>query len=245
MSLLAKKKLIRAAVQDATIPFEIINAGLAGDGSDGTQADKPWTTAAGTTLLVVCFTIGKDASNTDTVTGVTFNGDAMTLAGEHSASTPRNAEPGQSWWYLKNPDIGSNLDISWTMEGGETSWGASSFYIVQCFNIRGEAASPIGATDFPDTDTGNASSHSDTITSTAADSILLSAGSWQGNDMAPLSPLHSLTELNEASSGTSTTLDGPTAIGWKQLTSAGSYSYGWEASGADGRGISAIEIKKA
>lgn len=224
----------------AAAAFEIINAGLAGVDSGGLALSQPWTTAADTTLLVVCVHCGATGFGDTNFASLSFNGVAMTEIGQ-SAGDLRNNRPGQQWWYLKDPPIGS-FDLTFTLESSG-DWDGDSFYVIQAFNIRGEAAAPIGATAFPVTTPTDNSSFTSSITTTAADSILLAGVCWQ-NATATITPLEGLTELTEDASGVSSSLDGVAAIGWKQVAAAASHDYGWQVDNPDGGGITAIEIKK-
>jgi len=74
------------------------------------------TTTAGDNLLVVV-TFARDSSSTDAaVSGVTHNGDVLSLAKAGAFNVDANTEI----WYRVNPDIGSNLTIEITY-GGKVS----------------------------------------------------------------------------------------------------------------------------
>ena len=108
---------------------------------------------------------------------------------------------------------------------------------------------PIGASDFPAVSATVATGKSDSITSQAAGSILLTCGSVQGGSASATLPVFAGTDGvtmlgSQVSTGTNDTVDGTSAIGWKQLAAAGAQAYGWTWSPrSDGQGISAVEIK--
>ena len=109
-----------------------------------------------------------------TVTGITFNGDALTEAVESTDGTYRSY-----WYYVVNPDIGT-YSIAVTYAGtGYGAGGAIAF-------SGTDTSSPLGVTG---TATGTGTNPTKTVTSTEDDSYVLQGtygtGEAQANAVAP------------------------------------------------------------
>lgn len=167
--------------------------------SDPSSATLTWShTCTDATLLVV--TVAE--SRAVTVTGVTYNGDALTLAIEDNTGTPY-----ASIWYRVNPDAGAH-DIVVTYSSAITvpRAGGASF--------KGtDTSSPLGATA---NESGSAAAKSIDITTTMAGSAVIDC-------VGDLGTIHT-----PASGQTTINTDGNNRIGGYEIVGAtGTYSQNW------------------
>lgn len=132
-------------------------------GAGGRAASLTWAhTCTGSDLvLIVGVSVYKDGGGSYTISGVTYNGDAMTLANDIGDNDKR-----AYIFYLVNPDTGGSYNIIATVAGGSSvivSGGAVS--------ITGASqTNPIGVTGGA---IGYSSKISTAVTTTVADSILI------------------------------------------------------------------------
>lgn len=136
--------------------------------SDPSSSTLTWShTCTGASLLVV--TVGE--SRTVTVTGVTYNGDALTKAIEDNTGTPY-----ASIWYIVNPDEGvHNIIVTYSSAITIPRAGGASF-------IGTDTSSPLGATH---NNNGTAQNKSIDITTTQAGSVIIDCVGDIGNIHTP------------------------------------------------------------
>ena len=133
-------------------------------GAGGRAASLTWAhTCTGSDLvLIVGVSVYKNGGGPYTISGVTYNGDAMTLANDIGDNKKR-----AYIFYLVNPDTGGSYNIIATVAGG------SSFVTVSggAVSITGASQTdPIGVTGGA---ISRSSDISTAVTTTVADSILI------------------------------------------------------------------------
>jgi hypothetical protein len=136
-----------------SLPPYYIGAG--GQSSSANATSRTWshTTTADTTCVVVGTQVGNNAGNAN-VTGVTFNGVAMTQV-QKSASSAINGQGGL--WVIFNPPIGT-YNIVMSASNGDRGISGSSANFGGCSAVHASANSSAATNDLITT----------TFTSTAA-----------------------------------------------------------------------------
>lgn len=180
------------------------------NGAGGRATSLTWKhTCTGSDLvLIVGVSVWKDGGGTYTISGVTYNGDAMTLANNIGDDDKR-----AYIFYLVNPDTGGSYNIVASVSGGDfgiVSGGAVS--------ITGASQTdPIGITGGS---TGSSSKVTHTVTTTVADSILIDVFNCsdvpQSHTAGPGQTLYESRDGKQCMSGS-----------YKATTTVGNYTMSW------------------
>lgn len=165
-------------------------------------------------LLAVVFTGIRNSTSSWSVSGVTYNGSALTQAAANERSgSSRNVRT--EVWYLVNPPGGSSYQVSVTSSTGLLA------YSLAAISLTGvDQTTPVGSAG---TDAGQKTSFSVGVTTGVANAWLVggagaryAGGAW--------SPQGSTVEVYEQASGTNNTSDVTACGDYLVCTSAGSYS---------------------
>ena len=207
----------------------VTNADTAGR-SSGTQS---FTVTSGSNLIMIAVFHFLNGSTDPTISAADFNGDSLTFLHGQTNNYQFNRHIRTSAYYLVNPDVGT-LDFSWTY--GQTQ----AADVVSLYTLSGvDQSSPIGATNDV---TGNSNTDTISLTTTAADSIVLGHYTWEGHDAQPFSTGD--TELYDLQSGGNNANTDCSAFGGYEIaTSIGSYGIDATASVTDDFVGIAFEIK--
>lgn len=149
-------------------------------------------------------------TNSATITGITYNGTALTLVGQTSIETNGSYQHQVSVYELDDPDTGSSYDLV------ITGFQITSYFIsVVPFEFAGATA---GATPF----TGTSAAISGTVTPDGTGSIVVGGFMHRGHDADPFTPGSGVTELIDGDTGgTSNVSDFGAWEGYKSGTTAG------------------------
>lgn len=186
-------------------------------------------------LLVVVFTGMRNAATSWAVTGVTYNGVALTqrAAGEELGNSRAVRT---EVWTLTNPPAGSAYQVA-------VSTGTNLMaYSLAAISLSGvDQTTPTGASG---ADNGNKSAFSVGLTTTVADAWLI-GGAGIRNGTRSWTPGSGVSEVYEQTSGSSTTDDVVGCGDYRVCTAAGAYTLDATASGADRGVMAGVEVRPA
>lgn len=185
-------------------------------------------------LLVVVFSGIRNAATSWSVSGVTYNGAALTqLAAAEELGSNRAVRT--EVWVLVNPPAGSSYQVSVS-----TSVSMMSFSLAAISLSGVDQTTPTGVVG---TDNGNKSAFSIGMTTTVADAWLI-GGAGIRNGTLSWTPGSGVSEVYEQTSGSGT--DDVVGCGdYRVCTGAGSYALDATASGSNRGVMAAVEVKPA
>lgn len=222
---------------------------VTGSGTEANTASATktltYTVGSGTQLLAVAARWeGNDSTNLS-ITAVRWadsggaNEEALTQA-VYRESTAAGEDVGLGWYYLVNPTArAGQVEVDYEVTGGAdfSSWSITAIEVIGGV----DTASPIGVTDSA---SGNATSAGLPVTSTVANSLILSSVIHYGGDTDPFTPHAGITaELVDGATGTNAGSDHGYWVGECLTTTVGTYNCGASAAVADDYSVAAIEIK--
>lgn len=186
-------------------------------------------------LLVVVFSGIRNSLSSWSVTGVTYNGTALTqAAADERSSSSRNMRT--EVWYLVNPPGGGSYTVSVS-----TSVTMQSFSLA-AISLEGvDQSSPVGNTG---TDTGFKTGFAASIATGTADAWLVGGGGIRNGNLS-WSPDSGVTEIYEQSSGSNNTNDIVGCGLYRSCGASGSYSIGATASTTENGVLAAMVVKPA
>ncbi len=184
-------------------------------------------------LVVITMSRGDQGAN-----GVSYGGQALNQAISEKASSSSGAEWVQIW-YLTNPPSGSNtVDVTFGINDSPNGVAAISYFGV-------DSADPIGAVA-GNSDTDSSTTVSVTISTTAADSVIVGGLGHHGGDTDPHDHGGDVTtEHFDEASGGATSSDSGYAGGEIMTTATGFYTFQWTGNTSDDYAIACIELKRA
>lgn len=209
----------------------VTNATSSASGAAGGTLSASHTTDAETkTLVVIIRTLQDGAGAAEAVSGITFNGVALTsrVAVKH-ASSKRAVEI----WTLTDPAIGAfTLEVTYdgSAASDSRSWTAANY----------NNGSTIGANSNTGS-TGTAQSTS--ITTTVDSSMVVGGGFGVGGDTDPYTPGTDVNEFADGDTGADAAEDHGYWAADKLADAAGAYTLDETASASDGWSVVAIELK--
>lgn len=145
------------------------------------------------------------------------------------------------WWVLENPTArAGQVVVEWSRAAGTLhSYSTTAVEVIGGV----DTASPVGATNSA---TGTSATAALSLTSTVADSLLLSSDSHRyAAGVTPFTPDAGVTELTEGATGGTSSSDHGYWVGERLAATPGAYAMGVTASASDIYAIAAIEIKPA
>lgn len=186
-------------------------------------------------LLVVVFSGMRNSETSWSVSGVTYNGAALTqLAAAEELGNSRAVRT--EVWVLVNPPAGSSYQVSVSTSVSMVS------YSLAAISLSGvDQTTPTGVTG---TDAGNKSSFSVGLTTTVADAWLI-GGAGIRDGTRSWTPGSGVSEIYEQASGASSTNDLVGCGDYRVCTGAGSYALDATASDSNRGVMAAVEVKPA
>lgn len=186
-------------------------------------------------LLVVVFTGMRNEATSWSVTGVTYNGVALTQRAA-AEELGNNRAVRTEVWTLTNPPAGSSYQVAVSTDVVLQSYSAAAI------SLSGvDQTTPTGAAG---TDAGNKSGFSTSVTTGVADAWLI-GGAGVRNGTLSWTPGTGVTEVYEQSSGSSTTNDVAGCGNYRVCTGAGAYALAATASGANRGVLAVVEVRPA
>ena len=189
-------------------------------------------------LLVVVFSGVRGSVTSWSVSGVTYNGAALTqVAGAESSGNSRNVRT--EVWVLVNPPAGSSYQVSVS-----TSAVMLGFSLAAISLTGVDQSTPTGAAGTDAASPGTKSAFSVGLTTGVADAWLVGGGGIRNGTLA-WTPGSGVSEVYEQASGSSTTDDVVGCGDYRVCTGAGSYALAATASGSNWGVMGAVEVRPA
>jgi hypothetical protein len=195
-------------------------------GPSGAQSQNYTCPDVGDNALIVVFSFQYAVTVSD-VSGVEYNGVAMTFLGE--AVEGANSRTRLSVWGLSNPSTGSSYAIDYNVDNSRTR--SRSVIAIPISGAHQTTSSLAGTIGTGTGVTGNNSMQA-TVTSVVSGSVVIGGCNTYGADTDPISAVLG-TELLEWVTGTSTSHDHSGSVGYFASGVSGSVTYEADADGVD------------
>ena len=199
--------------------------------SSGNRASASFAhTCTGSDLVLLVFVASLQNGSYPNVSGITYNGVALTKQVKIQDATSRNRE--FEIWSLIGPATGSNtVAVTWTSSAIADWVGAISFTGVSAIGANGS-------------NSGNSSAHTSSVTTTAADSLVVGGGAARGADTDPFSPGTGVTERADGDTGGGENFnDMGYWAGERPATTTGTYPVAATAAASDYWLATVVELK--